>query len=88
MTITFFTLNRAADLDEVTKQQHFLRHRGLTRIRVGDDGESAAQRQFFCHVGHSGVRRTRFSSSEGPLKGRDYSRTWSHEQWLIPHRKY
>jgi hypothetical protein len=41
MTVRFSGFHGTGQLDGVTKQQQFFRHRGLTRIRVRDDGKGS-----------------------------------------------
>ena len=45
-------LDRTGELDRSSEQQEFFRQRGLARVRMGNDGESAPQRRLSCSFGH------------------------------------
>ena len=46
-------LDRAGDLDRAREQQQLLGQRGLTRVRVGNDGKRAAALDLFFDFGGS-----------------------------------
>ncbi|RMO66656.1 hypothetical protein ALQ39_00548 [Pseudomonas amygdali pv. eriobotryae] len=69
MTVGFTRLDRTGDRNGLAHQQEFFRDGGFTRIRVGNNGESAAFRDFGGLLGHG-------KSPETVLKkGADYSST-------------
>jgi hypothetical protein len=66
-------LDGAGHLDRTAEQQQFFRQRGLTRVRVGDDGEGASLGELFLQLGHGitkPIKKARHYTSHGAGLGR------------------